>query len=109
MAEMTRNRSRDNEVQLRLAESGYKAVRILTELTSDFERFDSMIDEQRSVLEHPAVGLRRGQSIDREFLRFRLEAAEVATRTRKALDQLRQLAEPAKPGASGDPGERRTG
>ncbi len=109
MAEITRNRSRENHVQLRLGESGDKAVRILTELTSDFERFDSMIDKQRSVLEHSAGGLRRGESIDREFLRFRLEAAEVATRTRRALDQLRQLAEPAKPVNSGYPGERRTG
>jgi hypothetical protein len=109
MAEMTRNRSRDNQVQLRLGESGDKAVRILTELTSEFERFDSMIDDQRSVLEHPARRSRRVESIDREFLRFRLEAAEMATRTRKALDQLRQLAEPAKPGDRSDSRERRTG
>jgi hypothetical protein len=103
---MSRNRTRDNYVQLQWGESGHKAVRILTELTTDFERFDSMIDEQRSVLEHPAGAFRRSESIDRGFLRFRLEAAEMATRTRKALDQLRQLAEPAQPG---DRGERQTG
>jgi hypothetical protein len=70
-------------------------VRILMELTDDFERFDSMIYDQRRMLEDPPGRFGRGEDIDREVLRFRLEAAEMAMRTRKALDRIRHMADPA--------------
>jgi hypothetical protein len=81
----------------RLSESD-EAVRILTELTGDFERFDSLIHEQRCILEQRAGRLRHGGDIERESERFRRAATEMAMRTQKALEQLSQLAEPGKPG-----------
>jgi hypothetical protein len=95
-------------------ENGDEAVRILTELTGDFERFDAMIDLQRSMLEGRAARLRRSGDIDRETERFKLEAAEMAMRTRRALEQLSHLAEPSKRHRRLDPRgglarERRTG
>jgi hypothetical protein len=97
MAEMTKDRRRD-------AEGGSdELVRILTDLTGDFERLDSMIQEQRRIIEEPTGQFGRGRNINRVSLRFKAEASEVAMRTRKALDQLRLFAEPAKPPAHGDP------
>lgn len=72
-------------------------VRILTELTCDFERFDSMIADQRNILEQRAVRMGRAADLDRETQRFRQEASEMAARTQKALEQLSNLAEPARP------------
>ena len=97
-----------------LGEGFDEAVRILSELTCDFERFDSMISDQRNMLAHPAGRLRRGADIDRQSQRFRLETADMAVRTQKALEQLSRLAEPVKPRLSRDPvrglaRERRTG
>jgi hypothetical protein len=94
MAEMM-NRRRDVQAHPPVEGAG-DVVRILTELTGDFERFDSMIHEQRWMLEHSDGWSGQGLRIDRESLRFRLEAEEIALRTRKALDRLRLLAEPAK-------------
>jgi hypothetical protein len=93
MAEMT-NRRRDFHAHPSV-ESADDFVQILTELTGDFERFDSMLHEQRWRLEHPAGWPGQGAPIDREALRFRLEAEEIALRTRNALNRLRLLAEPA--------------
>jgi hypothetical protein len=93
-------------------EGGDDYVRILTELTGDFERFDSMIDDQRRMLEDSRGRFESGHDIDRKSLRFRLEAAEVAMRTRKALDRLRHLAEPDGSNLHPEPGltrEERTG
>jgi hypothetical protein len=86
-----------------LGEGFDEAVRILCELTCDFERFDSMIRDQRNVLAHPAGRLRRGADIDRESQMFRLEAADMAVRTQKALEQLSRLTEPVKPRLRRDP------
>jgi hypothetical protein len=113
MAEMTKDRRRDVDAQHWMegpiepnrpdrgdypwGENSDEAVRILTELTGDFERFDAMIDEQRNILAGRAARLRRAGDIDRETERFKLKAAEMAMRTRRALDQLSHLAEPAKP------------
>jgi hypothetical protein len=94
MTDMTRERLRE----------GDEAVRILTELTGDFERFDSLIHEQRIILEQRAGRLRRDGDIDRESERFRRAATEMAMRTQKALEQLSQLVEPVKPGRHSDPG-----
>jgi hypothetical protein len=80
-----------------MGEGPAEAVRILTELTCDFDRFDSIIHDQRNMLECRAGQSKGEYDIDREALLFRLEAAEMATRTQKALDQLRRLAEPVNP------------
>jgi hypothetical protein len=99
MTDMDRERLRDDD----------EAVRILTELTGDFEWFDSLIDDHRCMLEQRAGRLRRGRDIDRESERFRLAAAEMAMRTQKALEQLSQLAEPVKPRRHPDPVRARPG
>lgn len=87
----------------RLSE-GDEAVRILTELAGDFERFDSLIHEQRCILEQRAGRLRRSGDIDRESERFRRAATEMAMRTQKALEQLSRLAKPVKSGRQPNPG-----
>ena len=100
MAEM-RKYSRHELDHQPSVEGGDEVVRILTELTGDFERFDSMIHDQRSVLERPTGKLGRSGDVERESSRLKLEAAEMAVRTRKALHQLRKLAEPVKSRARG--------
>ena len=103
MAEMTKYRGR--ELYARPSgKGGDDLVQILTELTGDFERFDWMIDDQRRMLEDSRGRFGSGDDIDKESLRFRLEAAEMAMRTRKALGRLRHLAEPAKSSLHPEPG-----
>ncbi len=103
MAQANRDRYPDNQSRHPLGEGGDEAVRILVELTGDFERFDSMIHDQRSMFEHQAGRLMRAGGIDREAQRFRLEAEEMAMRIQKALAQLSQLAEPVGPRGHRDP------
>jgi hypothetical protein len=91
MAQMTRYR-RDLHARPS-GEGGDDFVRILTELTGDLERFDSLIDDQRRMLEQSRGQPGRGHDTGRQSLR--LEAAEMATRTRKALARLRRMLEPA--------------
>jgi hypothetical protein len=100
MAEMRKYRRQEVDHQPSV-EGGDEVVRILTELTGDFERFDFMIHDQRSALELQPGKRGRGDDVERESSRLRLEAAEMAVRTRKALDQLRKLAEPVKSRARG--------
>jgi hypothetical protein len=112
MAEMTKDRRLDLDAHHRLEgrvepdrpdRGGHtlsvgtdELVRILAELTCDFERFDSMIHDQRTMLEQRADGVRLAGDIDRESHRFRLEVSEMAERTQKALEQLNNLTEPVK-------------
>jgi hypothetical protein len=103
MAEMT-NRRRDVQAHPPV-EGAADFVRILTELTGDFERFDSMIHEQRWMLEHSAGWSGQGARMDRESLRFRLEAEEIALRTRNALDRLRLLTGPARSSNQAEPAD----
>ena len=114
MAEKTTDRRRENHAHHPLGESVDEAVRILTDLTVDFERFGSVIHDQRNLLEHRAGRLGRAGDIDRESQRFRLVAAEMATRTQKALEQLGHLVEPEQTRRRRDPvrglaSERRAG
>jgi hypothetical protein len=83
-------------------EGGDDFVRILTELAHDLERFDSMIDDQRRMVEPSPGRFGRGHDFVRES--FRLEAAEMAMRTRKALDRLQRMAEPARSSLHPEPG-----
>jgi hypothetical protein len=70
-------------------------VRILSKLTIDVERFDSVVLRQRKMIEHLAGHL---GDLDHDLLRrhserFRLEAAEMVACARQALEELNRLAE----------------
>jgi hypothetical protein len=74
---------------------GDDLARILANLTTDVERFDSMVVLQRKLLEQldsdPALS--NQAQIDREAERIRRDALEMAARARQALEQLARLAE----------------
>lgn len=74
---------------------GDDLARILANLTTDVERFDSMVVLQRKLLEKldsdPALS--NQAQIDREAERIRRDALEMAARARQALEQLARLAE----------------
>lgn len=74
---------------------GEDLVGILMKLTSDVERFDSMVVLQRKMLEERAA---HSDALDddglaRQSERLQLEAAEIVADARQALDQLRRLSE----------------
>jgi hypothetical protein len=77
-------------------------VHILMKLTSDVERFDSLVVVQRKLLQergaHPDA-LDDGQ-LSRQAERLNLEAAEIVAHARQALHELRHLSEVARPPAS---------
>jgi|HubBroStandDraft_6_1064221.scaffolds.fasta_scaffold312753_2 phage shock protein A len=77
-------------------QTGHDLVRILTKLTRDVERFDSVVLRQRRLLEHLAGHV---SDLDTSQLhlhseRISLEAAEMVACARQALEQLSVLAEP---------------
>lgn len=83
---------------------------MLTKLTGDFERFESILLEQRNMLEHRAGQSVRDDEIDRESSQFRLEASEMAMRTQRALEQLRRPGEVTRlPAQNGSPRSRARG
>jgi hypothetical protein len=73
--------------------AGDDLVRSLTQLTKDVERFDSMIRNQRHLLErHDAGGVAFDEKvIRRQSRRISAGAANIVTRTRGALETLRDL------------------
>ena len=80
-------------------QAGDDLVRILTNLTRDVERFDSVILRQRRLLEDLAGHV---NDLDTNELqihseRIRLEAAEMVACAREALDRLSRLAESTAP------------
>jgi hypothetical protein len=79
-----------------LGEGGEEAARILIELAGDLEQFDSMIDRHRNTLGQPAGQPGRDEGFPGDSSLVRLEAAEMAMRTRRALEELRQLADPVR-------------
>lgn len=81
--------------------AGDDLVRILTKLTDDVERFDSMVMGQRKMLEHLAGHLDDldNDQFNRQAERISAEAAEMVVCARQALDQLSRLADPAEPRA----------
>lgn len=81
--------------------AGADLVRILTKLTDDVERFDSIVLNHRKVLEHLAGHLNEldNDQFNRQAERISAEAAQVVACARQALDELSRLAEPAGPGA----------
>jgi hypothetical protein len=80
-------------------EAGDDLEQILAKLTSDVERFDSMVVLHRKVLEERAgAGSTRDDAeLSRRSERISLEAAHMVTYARQALEQLRRLGEPARP------------
>ena len=84
-------------------DSGDDLVRILTKLTSDVERFDSMVVYQRKMLEQRAIHAaavdddqiaHRSEKLSLEAAeRLGLEAAEMAACAREALARLRGVSE----------------
>jgi hypothetical protein len=75
--------------------TGGDLVRILTKLTDDVERFDSMVLNHRKVLEH--LDELDNDQFNRQAERIKAEAAQVVACARQALDELSRLAEPAEP------------
>ena len=89
----------------KINDAGDDLVQILMKLTSDVERFDSMVVYQRTVLEQRAVQpgafdddqiARWSEKLSLEVAeRLSLEAAEMVASARKALAQLRGVSETA--------------
>jgi len=71
-----------------LNDAGDNLVRILMKLTSDVERFDSMVVVQRKMLEERSLDDER---LARQSDQLSREAAEIVTNARQALEQLRHL------------------
>jgi phage shock protein A len=74
-------------------------VRILSKLTDEVERFDSVVLSQRNMLEHLAghpSDLDTDQ-FNRQAERISVEAAHMVASARQALAQLNRLAEPSEP------------
>jgi len=76
-----------------LNDAGDNLVRILMKLTSDVERFDSMVVVQRKMLEERSLDDER---LSHQSEQLSLEAAEIITHARQTLEQLRHLSRPAK-------------
>jgi hypothetical protein len=65
-------------------------VRILSRLTLDVERFDSMIRSQRRLIKRHATHFDDARTM-RHSKQIGADAAEIATKARGALDELRGL------------------
>jgi hypothetical protein len=77
-------------------------VRIVSQLAQDIERFDSMIRDQRHMLQQHRANIGR---LDDRVLRRRTRwisahADEIASRTQGALEELRGLSESSPPNPS---------
>lgn len=68
-------------------------VRIVSRLTKDIERFDSMIRDQRHMLQQYGsdLGTVDETLIRRQSMRISARAAEIATRAQGALEELHGL------------------
>jgi len=82
-------------------EGGDDLVRILTRLTDDVERFDSMVVSQRKMIELLAAHVDDLDNVqfNRQADRIRAEAAQVVACARQALDELSRIAAPPEPHA----------
>ena len=81
--------------------AGSDLVRILTRLTDDVQRFDSIVLGQREMLEHLAGHLDDLDSaqFNRQAELISADAAEVVACARQALEELSRLGEPVEPRA----------
>jgi hypothetical protein len=86
------------------ASSGYgfdaagELVRIVSRLTQDIEEFDSMIRNQRHLLQQYGANLGRPDErlLRRQTRRINVHAAEIATRAQGALEELRGFSGPVR-------------
>jgi hypothetical protein len=78
-----------------LRDAGEDLVRIVTKLTRDVERFDSKVALQRKLLEQDGADTDASDKdrLDGQWERLSLEAAEMVTCSRQALERLRRLSE----------------
>jgi len=76
-----------------LVDAGDDLVLVLMKLTTDVERFDSMVALQRDLLQHG--GAYDNDELDGQWRRLRFEAAELVGRARQALEQLQRLSDAA--------------
>lgn len=76
-------------------DAGNDLVRALMKLTSDVERFDSMVVVHRKMLEQRATNTDaiHDDVLSNHSERLRVEAAEIVTDARHALEQLRRLSQ----------------
>ena len=74
-------------------------VRIVSRLAEDIERFDSMIRDQRHLLQQHGANLGRPDDrlLRRQSRRISVRAAEIATKTQGALEELRGFSLPVRP------------
>jgi vacuolar-type H+-ATPase subunit H len=81
--------------------AGTDLVEILTRLTDEVERFDSMVLRQRKLIEHLAGHMNDldNDQLNRQSERISAEAAQVVACARQALDELSRIAEPGEPRA----------
>jgi hypothetical protein len=79
-------------------DSAGELVRIVSQLAQDIERFDSMIRDQRHLLQQHGADMGRPDDrlLRRQSRRISLHAAEIATRTQGALEELRGFSPPAR-------------
>jgi hypothetical protein len=73
--------------------------RIVSRLAQDIERFDSMIRDQRHLLQQHGANLGRPDEriLILQSKRISVQAAEIATRTQGALEELRGFSLPLHP------------
>ena len=71
-------------------------VRIVSQLAQDLEKFDSMIRNQRHLLQQYGANLGRPDErlLRRQSRRISVHAAEIATRTQGAIEELRGFSLP---------------
>ena len=81
--------------------AGADLVRIVTRLTDEVQRFDSIVLRQRKLLEHLSGHLNDldDDQLNRQAERISVEAAQVVACARQALDELSRIAEPGEPRA----------
>ena len=74
-------------------------VRIVSRLAEDIERFDSMIRDQRHLLQQHGANLGRPDDrlLRRQSRRISVRAAEIATKTQGALEELHGFSLPVRP------------
>ena len=83
-------------------------VRILMRLTVDLERFETIVRDQRRLVEEGSRGGAHDDGrIRKETRRIAIGAQEIETSARSALDELRRMSQEAAPSSSRMPPHRR--
>jgi hypothetical protein len=75
-----------------IEDAGSDVVQILAKLTDEVERFDSIVLNQRRLLEH--IADIDSDQFNRQAERINIEAAQMVAAARLALDKMSRLAAP---------------